>query len=64
MGAQGQWSIAITEENTGSFTFQPSEETRPNEFRFHPADFGCPGNQGITSSSGKETATCTVSVML
>lgn len=27
MGAQGQWSIAITEENTGSFTFQPSEET-------------------------------------
>lgn len=62
MGAWGQQSIAIMEENTGSFTFQPSEETnKPNEFRFHSMDFGCPGNWGMTSSSRKETA---ASVML
>ena len=53
------------EENTGSFTFQPSEETnRPNEFRFHPVDFGYPGNRGMTSSGRKETATRTASVVL
>lgn len=57
--------MAIMEENTGSFTFQPSEETnRPNEFRFHPTDFGYPGNRGMTSSGRKETATHMASVTL
>lgn len=33
------------------------KQSRPNEFRFHPTDFGCPGNRGVTSPGGKEGAT-------
>lgn len=65
MGACGQQSLAFMEENTGSFTFQPSEETnKPNESRFHSLDFGYPGNWGMTSSSRKKTAAPSASVML
>lgn len=65
MGAQGLWIIVTVEENTGSFTFQLSEETnRPNEFRFHPADFGYPGNLSVPSVSSKETVPHTATAAL
>lgn len=65
MRAQGQWIIVTVEENTGSFTFQPSEETnRPNESRFHAVDFGYPGNLSVTSAVSKETVPHTATTVL
>lgn len=65
MEVQAQWNIVTVEENTGSFTFQPSEETnKPNESRFHPTDFGYPGNLSVTSASSKETVPHTAAVVL
>lgn len=65
MGVQAQWNIVTVEENTDSFTFQPSEEiNRPKESRFHPTDFGYPGNLSMTSASSKETVPHTAAAVL